>query len=181
MKRARWASGAVTLMTLLALPGCSFLFMDRVPDDYAERSDFTCTTNRAAPGMDVLAGVTFASLGLLWLSFSRAFDTEDHNAEIALIFFSPAAITGASAVVGFSQAGDCEHAIDDLERRAQERRANAASAPASGNVTEPAACTFDTQCSGARLCVTHRCVDPPAVPAAMPMPTPQNPPAAVAP
>ncbi len=172
MKALSVAAGA---SLLFALPGCSFMLMHRVPDDYAERPDFTCTTNRAAPGLDVLGSGFLALTGVMWLSLASAFDNQDDVDTIAVIFFAPAALAAASAVVGFSQASGCERAMDDLERRARERRARTSPMSAVGAVAGPAVCAFDTQCGGARLCVANRCVDPPPTPTSTATPPPTAP------
>lgn len=156
----------VIVAVLCTLPGCSLLFSRRVPDDYARRPTFTCTTNRAVPALDLGLGVFYTFLGTTLLIVARSFGN-DETAPLSLLFFAPAAGEGISAFYGFSANNDCDDAMDAMNAsfiESYNARALNQQLPQPAPTTlqhEPERCGYDTQCSDARLCLMNRCADPP--------------------
>jgi hypothetical protein len=98
---------ALAAAGLWLTPGCSFLFLQRLPADYSEGDQVECTTSPAAPVADtVLTLLHVASLVYLNESYKGS------NADsLASLDFSWAIFLGASAIYGFYETHQCEKAL----------------------------------------------------------------------
>jgi hypothetical protein len=141
------AAGLIAMLSLCS--GCSFLFVNEVPDDHANKRYFDCTSEELAPGLDTTGAVIYGVEGL----YFAANDEYSDGAGVAAVALGMAALLGASAWYGFDNANSCEDAKAALERRV--------------NVlydTAVLGCTSDVQCEGERVCVESECVMPAAPP-----------------
>lgn len=149
---------AALFCVIALLPGCSVLFVETVPDDYATRPQFTCTTNVVAPALDTVATLGIGLTGFLTVTLAGVFsgiEGEDRNlTPLILAFALPAAVTAGSAVYGFYETAACNAAID-------QRNARYGGAPMLVTQT----CAYDTQCPGSQVCQAGRCVEPSNAPA----------------
>ncbi len=150
-------------MLLGGLPGCSFIFIETVPDDYATRPDFTCTSSGVAPGWDLAGAITGALGGLIALGLVNSLPgvSEGQKTWIPVAFFAPAAVLSVSSIYGIVQIEECQHAKAEAATRPL------AITPITATTAAPTACSFDTECSGDQICVAQQCQVPPSQPSAV--------------
>ena len=157
--------------------GCSYAFMQRVPDQHQRMEWVDCTSSRLAPIVDVGGAVVTAFDVLAVEAVERgAFAGESSQSggddqvsvegrvfQVALI--AGAAVYTASAIYGFRSASRCEQARQGaIERQLAEP-------PPPTPVASPAGCQSDAECKGGRRCLSGSCAWPlrdPLTPAASP-------------
>lgn len=109
MRLVRWG----TWVTLLAFSsGCSVLFVETVPDDYATRPSFTCTSSGVAPGWDITGAITGAIGGLIALGLVNSLPgvSESQKTWIPVAFLAPGAGLAVSGIYGIVKIEECQHA-----------------------------------------------------------------------
>lgn len=135
---SRQLSSALLLSAWLSMQaGCSALFVNGVPNDYAERENYTCTTNRPVAGVDLLFSTGFATVGAGLYAALTSFGGASTQALTTAVVVTglPAIAFGASSVHGFVAASDCEDAMDDLNERFLRTRGAAAATPTAAIAT----------------------------------------------
>jgi len=111
--------------SLLASQGCSFAFVDTVPDDYRQRPYFDCTSTIGLPvadGVFALGGAV--SAGLTLAQSKEEFEDENDGASRDLaagvnIAFAAGMI--ASGIYGIITTQECSEAKTELEARFAEQ------------------------------------------------------------
>jgi hypothetical protein len=107
--------------TLLNTAGCSFTFIDGVPDNWREVRYFDCTST---PGLAVADGVIMLSNGVAGVSaltmgkdeYSRKNDGANRNV-VAGVSLGLAAVSAASGIYGIIMSENCRHAKEELRER----------------------------------------------------------------
>jgi len=104
----------VVLVSLIAgvlQSGCSVIFVERAPANYADRPSFRCTTSHVAPIIDSV----FSGLQLLALS-----ETDDKSAEFVATAATMTGVYVASAVYGYWRVSECREAQASLAARVRD-------------------------------------------------------------
>jgi hypothetical protein len=144
-------------------PACSFVFIERAPTKHKQMRAFDCTSSVTTPVLDTIwAGLNGigAAVALSQSDRDYAGRTPDRGTTIG-VGLAWLAVSGASAIYGFTQTRACRSAKDDLYTRLSEQRL-----PEPGpGIAIPAsaitgACQKDTDCKGTRICEANVCVDP---------------------
>jgi hypothetical protein len=105
----RRSSGLLLVVVLLLLPGCSWIFVDRLPENHGSRREYDCTTNRTAPVVDTI--LTATNLGS---SLYVAGQDNVKNKEAAVTLGLAVAVAWASsAVYGYRATSECREAKED--------------------------------------------------------------------
>ncbi len=142
---------------------CSFVFIERAPTKHKQMQAFDCTSSVVAPVLDTIwAGLNGlgAAVALGQSDRDYAGRTPDRGTTIG-VGLAWLAVSGASAIYGFTQTQTCRRAKEDLYTRLSQQ-----APPESGpGIAIPAsavtsACQKDTDCKGARICEAGACVDP---------------------
>lgn len=116
--KARITRAVVTVCLLALLPGCSFLFVNGPPPDYAERPYFDCTSSRLAPITDTVFAVLYGVSGTVFLTLptNNGFDSSA-TMPIGLLYLGWATFLGASAIDGFDDTAACDNATSAMNHR----------------------------------------------------------------
>jgi hypothetical protein len=104
---------SLVLALWLGGTGCSVLFVEAPPADYAKRRSFTCSTSRLAPlGDTTLATILGIATANMIVGASGANDSQDLVSAVLVT-------TGiaASAIRGFAATSDCREAKRTFEER----------------------------------------------------------------
>lgn len=132
MKPAGFAARFQLLVVLGVLSfgttGCGFLLTHGPPDDYRERTSFSCTESNGGPIIDVI----WAALNLAGAA-AVASDPDSYENSDGLIVggLTWTAVGTASAVVGFNKTKRCRAAKRELARRpARDQRVGPEPTPA---------------------------------------------------
>lgn len=137
------------ISTVTMLSGCSFVFVETLPDDHANHPVLTCTSGRASPSLDIAGAIVGGLGGLVALGLVNSLPgvSENQKTWVPVGFFAPAVALTVSGIYGLATTDECRHAIAD-------RSAIPAAA------TSVTACTYDTQCAGSQICSVNQCADP---------------------
>lgn len=168
----------ILLACLAALPGCSMLFVDGPPPDYAQRPYFDCTTSRLAPVTDTIFAAFYGLGGVAVAAAPSDFEIDSSTrTSVAVVYIGWATFLAVSAVGGFNDTDACDAATDELNQRrsAQPPQWYPNGAPQQQPVPN-AGCTTDVQCKMDRVCVQGVCMDytPPPQHAPLPPPGPHD-------
>jgi len=116
----RPATCAVAVVTSLSISGCSFIFSEGPPPNHQRLPYFDCSTSYAPPVLDTIWG------GLNGLGAIAAMGSSDEEWKadqgsdrstvigVGLVWL---AVSGASAIYGYSKVGQCREAKDQLMLR----------------------------------------------------------------
>ena len=113
-----------TLLLSASSIGCSLLFVDGPPPEYAKLPSVDCTAGRGWPVVDTLLGGVFALDAALAATGGFGEDSEgkklDSGAKVALTstFIGLAALGGYSAYYGFANVAECREAGRVVARNA---------------------------------------------------------------
>jgi len=97
------------VVVLLLLPGCSWLFVDRLPEDHHSHRDYDCTTSRTAPVVDTILTATNVASAI----YVASLDNVKNKGPAVMLGLSVAAIWASSAVSGFHATSQCREAKED--------------------------------------------------------------------
>jgi len=100
------------VVVVLLLPGCSLLFVDRLPENYHSRRKYDCTTNRTAPVVDTI----FAATNVASAIYVAGQDNIKNKDSAVMLGLSLAAAWVSSAVYGYRATSECIEAkeADDM-------------------------------------------------------------------
>jgi hypothetical protein len=106
----RRSSGLLLVaVVLLLLPGCSWIFVDRLPENHGSRREYNCTTSSAAPVVDTI--LTATNLGS---SLYVAGQDNVKNREAAVTLgLTVAVVWASSAVYGYRATSECREAKEE--------------------------------------------------------------------
>lgn len=152
----RVRNGIGCAVGLCLVSGCSFAFVNTVPEQAERLAYFDCTSSRLAPVLDGVVGGVFVIAGAATIIDYGAAD----GSRAALSGGAAVAIAGAavaSAVYGFTEANKCAKAKDALLERTLR---------AAPGTPVREGCNYDLECRGERICVDRQCVDAPKQPSA---------------
>jgi hypothetical protein len=91
------------VVVLLLLPGCSWLFVDRLPEDRHSHRDYDCTTSRTAPVVDTILTATNVASAI----YVANQDNVKNKGPAVMLGLSVAAIWASSAVYGYRATSEC--------------------------------------------------------------------------
>ncbi len=192
--QVRRAVVVVVCAALSLSTGCSVATVRTLPPNYRDVPHFRCTSNKIAPGLDLLWGLGGLVGGAVALSTWKSRTGKIVGAADLI----GGAMFLASSAYGFSKTSECAKALDAADEREAARvrgdkpgPSTAAkptppptASPAAGHAPQaatpnaepqptsaPLGCQYDTQCKGDRICHEGRCVDPDRAPAPAPEPT----------
>ncbi len=138
----------VLLAAACAQAGCSFIFVEGPPDRHEQMPYFACSTSKAPPVLDTVAGGLYAASAAI--PSNKTTETARIGAAVL------AAGLAASAIYGFTQVGQCDEAYAALAARMYVP--NPAPPPSQPVLPPPVPASFPS---------------PPALPAPAPTPVPQ--------
>lgn len=109
--RRPFAAAWLALVTFgFAQAGCSWIFVDKRPDDYERRPTFDCTESYAAPVIDGLTAVLFLAVAYNAATEKVPQDQLDDQGRATLMSLAIAGLYGVSAGSGFAHVGQCNTA-----------------------------------------------------------------------
>lgn len=104
---------------LAGVCGCSFVFVQQVPEDYVDRRYFNCTESSADPVLDTL----FVGVQIVRIGYAASASDEDYkdapfnrNTDLGL-GLTLGALGIASAVYGYTETSKCREAKADRYER----------------------------------------------------------------
>ncbi len=97
------------VLLLAPLSACSVLTIERLPDNYKEMPRFRCTSNRIAPGFDLLWTVGSMAGAVLALSYDQK--------AIGAVSAAGGAVYLGSSIYGYSSTSECADAMDAANER----------------------------------------------------------------
>ena len=174
LKRRRFELGVAIAISAAALSGCSFTFIESVPDRHEELRYFDCTSTYGLPVADGVFALSQGLAGAVVLSQSEEefeADNDGGNRNVAAgINFAGAAVSAASAIYGIVQTSRCQSAKDKLRQRLL------APAPPPGAPLPPGAPPPPGVVDRQRTPLPPPAVAPPPPPTTAPPPPPASPP-----
>jgi hypothetical protein len=108
---------ARSLMLVLLCSGCSAFTMEKPPANHARLVAFHCTSNRVAPGLDLVSGIGWGVAAALMATHDQGAEYVGTGAALSTGFL-------ASSIYGYVETSDCRDALS-----ASEARANAGAMP----------------------------------------------------
>ncbi|HVX95670.1 MAG TPA: hypothetical protein VHK47_12230 [Polyangia bacterium] len=113
--RRPFAAAWLALVTFgFAQTGCSWMFVDKRPDDYQRRPTFECTESYAAPVIDGLTAVLFLAIAYNAGTEKVPQDQLDDQGRATLMSLAIAGLYGVSAGSGFAHVGQCNTAKEQV-------------------------------------------------------------------
>lgn len=94
---------ALAVAGLWLMPGCSLLFLKRVPADYSEGDHVKCTASRGLPGVDTF----FALVPIAALAYSKNSTQGSNTNNQEVLALSWAIVFAGSAIYGFYETSQC--------------------------------------------------------------------------
>jgi hypothetical protein len=123
MSRLHAGVVAISLMSLLLVDGCSFIFVEKVPDGW-QRRPFPpdCTASVAPPVIDTVFGVgdLLAYVGTPDSETDIATGETKNNKDLKYAYLGFGALYAASAIYGYQNTGSCRSAKREKEQEADE-------------------------------------------------------------
>jgi hypothetical protein len=93
--------------------GCSFLFVKGPPEQHAQMAIFDCSDSNAWPAIDLI----WAGLNGLGAASAAGDDANPQQDQIVAVGLAWLAVSGFSAIYGFSKVGQCERAKRTRDER----------------------------------------------------------------
>jgi hypothetical protein len=130
------------LLSLVLMPGCSFLFTTSPPDTVTAYTTLNCTTSRAAPGVD-------AALAALSGAGTIVENVNGYPEEYIAAGAIWTVIYATSAIYGFSVTNSCNEAtarrdklVEQLDQRRHQERPTVAVPPPQPGPDTPLGWTY---------------------------------------
>lgn len=149
--------------------GCSYLFVNGPPANHAERATFECSESNAWPVIDAI----WAGLNGIGAASAAGDNTNPNQGQIVAVGLTWLAVSGTSAIYGFTKVSKCNDA-----KRQRDERYFGARVPTPAPVSAPPAVPGAIPVPGAVVPAASGVAPVRAAPAATPVPPAVPPPAA---
>jgi hypothetical protein len=96
-------------LLVFLLPGCSMIFVEPAPSNYASLTSYDCTTTKAAPVVDTI--LALSNLGTA--AYVAGHDNAGNKQESVTLALSVATMWAGSAIYGYWTTSKCSEAKEE--------------------------------------------------------------------